>query len=107
MSHSQLAGDPICVDDSDEDHESSRMKRSLNEAHPARTKPIVPQKVVETRSKRRRGEKPNYIQWTDLEITTRFEDLEKKWSELRSNVDELREEQEGFQQYLQEMGYGG
>lgn len=83
------------------------MNRSLNEAHPARTKLIVPHKVVETRSKRRRGEKPNYIQWTDLEITTRFEDLEKKWSELRSNVDELREEQEGFQQYLQEMGYGG
>ncbi|KAI4089642.1 MAG: hypothetical protein LQ339_008514 [Xanthoria mediterranea] len=100
--------DPICIDDSDEEDESSPSTRPTDGgsdyAGQTSTKPLIPQKVVKPRSKRQRG-KPNYIQHTNLEISSRFEGLEEAWSRLWSEMEVLREEQQSFHEYLQGIGY--
>ncbi|KAL8788269.1 MAG: hypothetical protein Q9213_001789 [Squamulea squamosa] len=100
--------DPICVDDCED--KSPCLTRPADDrsyASQASPKPSVPKNIAGPRPKRLRGQKPNYIQYTNLEIFSRFEILEREWSQARSEMEVYREAHHSFLEYIQGLGYDG
>lgn len=99
--------DPISVDDSDGDESSPLTRPTDNRGHAGqpRRKSSAPQNLAEPRPKRRFGQKPNYIQFTNLDINSRYETLQKELAQVRSQVQEFSVHQQSFLEYIWGLGY--